>query len=275
MMMFRVLGPVEAVADSRTAQFKGRMQRSLMLLLLVNRGNLVQIESLIGELWPGVPPSGVVNALQAHVSRLRRRLEALEPAKPQLRLRNDAIGYRLMVDDDELDAAVFEQGIGRMRLEALSDPEGAGVELRRLLGLWRGPVFGGSTTSPVVQAVAARYEESRIAGYELLFDCELASRRHNYVVPELYQLVAQHPFKERFHQQLMTALYRAGRQNDALEVYQGLRRRLADDLGLEPSPTMRAFEEAVLNHDDVLWEDRTTDPRESRRMVQTGARPVS
>jgi SARP family transcriptional regulator, regulator of embCAB operon len=253
MLQFRVLGPIEVAAGSHTEHFKGRLQRSLLLVLLVNRGNLVQTESLIGEIWHGKHPGHVVNALQAHISRLRRRLQTLEGDSGPPRLLTDAVGYQLLVEDEELDAAVFERGVERIRAERTGDRAARALELRALLDLWCGPVFGGAVAGPLVQSVALRYEELRVSAFELLFDHELAMGQYHQIIPELYQLTAEHRFKERFHQQLIIALYRAGRQCDALEVYQCLRRDLAEDLGLVPSPAMRSFENAVLGHDRSLW----------------------
>jgi DNA-binding SARP family transcriptional activator len=280
MVMFRVLGPVEAASASKVEEFNGRLQRTLLLLLLVNRNNLVQTESLIGELWDGRHPGHVVNALHAHVSRLRRRLAALEPEREcdrererkgeyqgPPRLHTEAVGYQLSVADHELDAVVFEQGIERVRTSDYA-PALACLELRRLLGMWSGSVFGGgASASWTLQAAATRYAELRISGLELLFDHELTLGRYTAVIPELAQLVAEHPFKERFHWQLMIALYRAGRQNDALDVYRRLRHRLGEDLGLVPSPEMRAFERALIEHDRILWDERAQGPDALRRFA--------
>lgn len=274
MLLFAVLGPVEVQSETDVEEFNGRLQRTLLLLLLVYRNSLVQTESIINELWGGRQPAHDVNALHAHISRLRRRLAALEyghkraAAGREGRLRTDAIGYQLDVADHELDAIVFQQGIERVRGSAGTDPALDCLELRRLLGMWRGPVFGGGTYScSPLQAAALRCTELRISGFELLFDRELTLGRHLSVIPELFQLVAEHPFKERFHWQLMIALYRAGRQHDALDVYRRLRHRLGEDLGLEPSPGMRAFERALINHDQILWDHRAHEPDVLRRLV--------
>jgi DNA-binding SARP family transcriptional activator len=130
-------------------------------------------------------------------------------------------------------------------------------ELRDILALWRGPVLGGVIDGTAARAGATRYEELRLAALDLLYDCELRSGNHAAVIPELRDMVARHVFKERFYQQLMIALYRSGRQSEALAVYRDLSRRLTDELGLEPSPTMREYERAILDQDPALELPRT------------------
>lgn len=213
---------------------------------------MVLTETLIGELWAEQVPSHVENALQAHVSRLRGRLATLEPERTCVRLVTHPSGYQLLVEDDELDSAVFTRELERIRSEAAAGPAQRAKDLRRILALWRGPVLGGVTAGPLCQAATARYEESRMSALELLFDNELQNGNHANIIPELRELLSRYTYQERFGQQLMIALYRSGRQADALKVYRELWRKLTEELGLEPSPAMRDYERAVLNRDPLL-----------------------
>jgi hypothetical protein len=126
------------------------------------------------------------------------------------------------------------------------------VKLRSAVALWRGPVFGGPLGGPICQAAAARYEAARLVAVEMLFDLELRCGRHTEVIPELSELVESQSLNERFCEQLMVALYRSGRQADALKVYRRMRMRMDTDLGVEPSPTLRKYERAILAHDPAL-----------------------
>ncbi|MET9646252.1 AfsR/SARP family transcriptional regulator [Streptomyces syringium] len=251
MLNFRILGAIEVSSPVGSLRPKGALQRSLLTAFLANACKLVPTQALVNELWDCNPPERVENALQAHVSRLRRRLAALEPEISGPRLITHPSGYRLIIDDDELDIATFLNGLGRLRHQHGTAEQIAG-ETRALLALWRGPAFGGYAGGPISQAAASLYEESYLSALELLFDCELEAGNHQRIVPELRELLVKHPYKERFRQQLMVAFYRSGRQADALDVYRDLRHQLSDDLGLLPSPIMREYERAVLEQDPVL-----------------------
>ena len=252
MLTFRILGPLEMITEAHTLRPKGSLQSALLTTLLANARQLVPTDALIVELWGEEHPSRVENALQAHISRLRRRLSALEPDATESRLVTHASGYQLLVADEELDAADFISGLEEIRGRAHADPSGAVRRLRDLLDLWRGQAFGSLPLGPIRQAAAARYEESRVAALELLFEQELREGNHARIIPELRELLGRYKFQERFRQQLMVALYRSGRQADALNVYRELWHRLSEELGLEPSPTMRQYERAILDHDPSL-----------------------
>ncbi|HEX4725791.1 MAG TPA: AfsR/SARP family transcriptional regulator [Pseudonocardiaceae bacterium] len=252
MLTFRILGPLEISTPARTVRLRGSLQRGLLMVLLANARKIVSTESLITELWADTHPDNVENALHAHVSRLRQRLASYEPSSERSRLITYPSGYQLMVSDEELDACVFAARLDEIGGRRQDDPAAAVPELRLLLAMWRGQVFGGLAETPLCMAAGARYEELRLAALELLFDGELCAGNHLRIIPELREVLVEHSYKERFHQQLMIALYRSGRQADALDVYRELRRRLTDDLGIEPSPRMRGYERAVLDHDPVL-----------------------
>lgn len=252
MLSFRILGPLEIITETRVLRPKGSLQSALLTTLLASARQLVPTDALIVELWGEQHPARVENALQAHISRLRRRLSALELDSGESRLVTHASGYQLMVRDEELDASCFICGLEDIRGRAAADAAAAARRLRCLLGLWRGHAFGSLPVGPLRQAAAARYEESRVAALELLFEHELRDGNHAKIIPELRELLARYKFQERFRQQLMVALYRSGRQADALNVYRELWHRLSEELGLEPSPTMRQYERAILDHDPSL-----------------------
>lgn len=255
MMRFNILGEFEIQTPPRTVHPKGSMERVLLAVLLVSIRQVVPTAALIDELWGNHYPARVENALQAHVSRWRRRLAALEPEALGSRLITHPAGYQLLVDDDELDAATVTHQMERIRSHAECDPHRTVTELRSLLKLWRGPTLVGVTCGPICRAAAIRYDELRIAAWEMLFDAELRSGNHARMIPEIQDVLARHSFNERFWQQFIVALYRSGRQVDALNVYRNLRHRLTEELGLEPSPAMRNYERAILAQDPRLNAD--------------------
>lgn len=251
-LRFSILGPLEVRSETTTYRPRGSLQCRLLLALLANARKLVLIEMLMDEVWPEETPARAENALQAHISRWRHRLNELSPGED--RLITHSSGYQLLVSDDEIDAPGFVSGVERVRNDsrAEADPAWAAQELRSLLALWRGPMLGGMSGGPICRATMAMHEESRLAALELLYDYELRSGNHTKVIGELVELLTQYTFKERFRQQLMIALYRSGRQADAINVYRELWHKLADELGLEPSPAMREYERAVLEQNPAL-----------------------
>jgi DNA-binding SARP family transcriptional activator len=224
----------------------------LLAALLVNTGRLVMAHSLVSELWGDNPPGNAENALQAHVSRLRRKLTKAEPNLRTSRVVSLPSGYRLLAKSDEVDADQFMVEVTQVRARPDLDPGDAIQRLRDALSLWRGPAFGGDLTSFICQAAAIRYEEHRASALELLFEKELQIGRHAQVIAELSEYVESESLNERLCAQLMVALYRAGRQTDALALYRRIRTRLADELGIEPCPTLRDCELAILSHDPKL-----------------------
>jgi SARP family transcriptional regulator, regulator of embCAB operon len=218
----------------------------------MNEARAVSNESLIAELWGEDPPAHGPNALQAHVSRLRRVLAKLDQSG-EVRLRGVSSGYLLELGDrSSLDAHRFSRILSAIQQEPNLSPAEMNRKLLSALDIWRGPIFGGPLGGPICQAAATRLEEARAAALDLYFDNELKLGNHAKVIPELYELAESNSFNERLCEQLMVALYRAGRQTDALSTYQEMRRRMNEDLGVEPSPTLRMFEQAVLEHDPAL-----------------------
>jgi DNA-binding SARP family transcriptional activator len=252
MLRFCILGTLQIISDDRTFRPRGSLQRRLLLTLLINARKLVLTDSLIEEVWQDQLPARVENALQAHVSRLRQVFRLLEPVAVDSRLVTHPSGYQLLARDEELDSTVFASGLERIKSQVDRDPAVAVGELRDILALWQGPLLGGVIGGPACQAAAVRHGESRLAALELLLDCELQAGNHVRVIGELRELLVQYPFQERFWQQIIIALCRSGRQRDALNIYRDLWHRLAEELGLEPSPAMREYERAIIEQDTEL-----------------------
>src|SRR5215468_11227520 len=218
---FGVLGPLEVVRCGRAVPLGGPRQRAVLALLLVEANRVVSMDRLGEDVWGGDPPDGWVISVQTYVFRLR---QALEPG----RARGDAggvlvtsgRGYLLRAGREQVDAAVFEDRFtaGRAALDAGRHAEAAET-LRAALGLWRGPVLADLADYAFTRPVAARLEELRLAGLEARIDADLALGRHDQLTGELEHLAGERPLRERLHSQLMLALYRCGRQAEALAAY--------------------------------------------------------
>lgn len=251
-MTFVYLGALECWLGRRQVEIRGSSQRTLLAALLAANSKPVSVDALVEELWGADPPARVENALQAHVSRLRRKLHCAG-ATNSVSLSSLPSGYRLTVPEEDVDATVFMRVLKEVRSQPNMDATTATAKLRSAVALWRGSVFGGSLGGPICQAAAARHEAARLVAIELLFDLELRCGRHTEVIPELSELVESPSLNERFCEQLMVALYRSGRQTEALEVYRRMRTRMDVDLGVEPSPALRNYERAILAHDPALY----------------------
>ena len=245
---FRVLGPVEARADGRPLQVAGSRQRALLALLLLRRGAPVSRERIVDDLWGEQDPKGSVNTVQVAVSRLRR---ALGPDAE--RLVTTPQGYRLHVEPGELDLDRFEAlcDEGRRAL-ATGVAERAADRLRAALAEWRGPPLSDVSFEPFAQPEVVTLESLHAAALEDRIEADLLAGRHGELVPELEALVARHPFRERLRGQLMLALYRVGRQSDALAAYREAVRTLDAELGLRPWPELERLERAILAQDPAL-----------------------
>jgi DNA-binding SARP family transcriptional activator len=240
---FRILGPLEVVERGRTLALGGPRQRALLALLLTRANEVVSADRLIDELWPEGPPTTAGNALQYHVSQLRK---ALAPAEVVL---TQEPGYLVRVGPDELDLSRFE----RLVQESQSaSPQLAASLLREALALWRGEALGDLADEAFAELEIQRLEELRLHALERRIEADLSLGRHGDVVAELEGLTRRHPLRERLRAQLMRALYGSGRQADALEVYRQTRSLLVDELGIEPSPALQKLEQAVLRHDPSL-----------------------
>ena len=245
-MDFRILGPVEARLDGRTLELGGSRQRALLALLLLARGAPVSRDRLVEELWSG-DSSGRVKSLHVAVSRLRRALVE------QTRLATTPDGYRLLLEPGELDLDRFAASCdeGRRALAA-GEPARASARLRAAMQEWRGPPLAGVAFEPFAQAEAVTLEAQQAAALEDRIEADLMCGGHAELVAELEVLVARHPLRERLRGQLMRALYRAGRQGDALAVYRETVQALDAELGLRPSPELEQLERAILVHDPNL-----------------------
>jgi class 3 adenylate cyclase len=244
-MEYRVLGSLEVLDGSgQRVPLGGTMQQTVLGSLLLRAGRTVPLSRLVDELWDQ-PPETAAKTVQVYVSRLRR---LLSPGAIESR----AGGYALLIDGDRLDLTQFERlaDEGRTALSA-AESERAATLLREALALWRGPALGG-LTAEALRREAERLEESRLEALEDRVEADLRCGRAREVVAELRALVAEHPFRERLCGQLMRALYAAGRQAEALEVYRATRALLDEELGLEPGADLRELERRMLSHDPEL-----------------------
>jgi DNA-binding SARP family transcriptional activator len=250
-MEFVVLGPLEVRVEGNTVALGGAKQRALLAVLLLHAGEVVSAERLVDELWGEEPPPSAAHTVQVFVSRLRKAFAEAGAERQPLETR--APGYALRFEAGELDLHRFEALVrrGREELEA-GDARAAAGAFREALALWRGPPLADFAYERFAQTAIARLEELRLAAVTERIKADLALGRHQELVGEIEELVAGHPLHERFYGQLMLALYRCGRQADALEVYQQARRTLVEELGIDPSPTLHNLERRILVHDPDL-----------------------
>lgn len=245
-----VLGGLKVAVGGRTLSIGGRRQRALLAFLALHANEVVSSDRIIEALWGETPTPTARASVRVAVSKLRRQLAEAGAAGI---LASEPTGYVLRLESDELDALRFatlaEQG--RTALAA-GDPERAAELLREALALWTGPALSDVIYEPFAATAAARLEEERLAATESRIDAELALGHQGELVGELESLVAAHPLREPLTARLMLALYRCGRQAEALEAYRLLRRRLHDELGLDPSPDLRELEQSILRQDPGL-----------------------
>jgi predicted ATPase/DNA-binding winged helix-turn-helix (wHTH) protein len=269
-MEFRILGSLEVFDGGRRLELGASKQRQLLAILLVRANEIVSVDRLTEDLWAGEPPATAGKGLQVHLSRLRKALG-----------REDVIvtrggGYCLVATDEEIDALWFEQlsTRGRDRL-ASGDVQGAVDDLRAALKLWRGPALAEFAYEPFAQAEISRLEELRLVALEDRIAAEIKLGLGGVLVPELEALVREHPLRERVRGQLMLALYRTGRQAEALEVYQKTRGILVEELGIEPSAELKVLEKRILAQDPMLLAPREpTAPPPGEMRIRTRSLPV-
>jgi DNA-binding SARP family transcriptional activator/pimeloyl-ACP methyl ester carboxylesterase len=250
---FRILGPLEVLRDVTPLDLGPPRQRAVLVALLLRYNRVVATGQLLEELWGGDSSSGSRHSLQVHVANLRKVLEPDAGRGENRLLVTKAPGYAMMIEPDTLDSAVFEQLTTEARAHAaVGDAETTARLLRAALGLWRGSALADVALEEFATRDADRLEEARIVATEDLIDAELALHRHFTLVGEIEQLVNIHPLRERLWAQLMLALYRSGRQAEALRAYERLRTTLRDELGVEPSRELRDLETAVLEQSPQL-----------------------
>lgn len=242
-MDYRILGPVE-VDDGSTPLPLPASLLALLTLLLLHANEVVSADRLREELWGDDQPGSGAAALQVRVSQLRK---ALGPGAE--RLRTQPPGYMLDVGPRELDLDRFVRLVDGT---AAAEPTAAAASLREALALWRGPALANLAYEEFAQPAIHRLEELRVAALERRVDADLALGRHVELVPELEALVSEHPFRERPRAQLMLALYRSGRQAEALDAYRAARETLVAEIGIEPGPELRELEQAILRQDPAL-----------------------
>jgi DNA-binding SARP family transcriptional activator len=240
---FGLLGPLDVRDGELSIELPKRKPRALLGALLLRVGETVSTDRLVEALWGERPPRTARDALQNNVVVLRKALG------PEVLL-TQGTGYVLDVRRDQIDVARFDDLLGKAR--ATDETEERARTLREALTLWRGPALADLVYEPFAALEAPRLDALRLAATQDLVDAELELGQASDLVPELEALIQEHPFDERLCGQLMLALYRSGRQADALECYRAARRLLADELGLEPGPTLRELEQAILRHDDHL-----------------------
>jgi DNA-binding SARP family transcriptional activator len=247
---FRLLGPLEVYDGGRAVAIGGGKRRALLALLVLHGNEVVSADRLIDELWGAQPPPTAGKGLQVYVSQLRKELAPRDNGQI---LATRSNGYVLRVRPDEVDVQRFERALmSGERALAAGEPDRAAQRLREGLALWRGPPLADFTYEPFAQQEIARLEELRLVALEQRIDADLALGRHAQVVGELEALLREHPLRERVRAQLMLALYRCGRQAEALETYRDGQRLMSRELGLEPGPALRELEGKILAHDPEL-----------------------
>jgi DNA-binding SARP family transcriptional activator len=255
---FRILGPLDVVEGGESLPLGGSRQRALLALLLTRANEVVSADRLIDELWGEQPPQNAANALQYHVSQLRK---ALAP--------NDVVvtqepGYLIRIGSNDLDLLRFERLVDEAQRAA---PDAAARLLLEALELWRGPPLVDLAHESFVQTEMLRLDELRLRALELRFDAELALGRNAELVGDLEVLVRENPLRERLRAALMRALYGASRQADALNVYRQTRAMLMDELGIEPGPELQELERAILRQDPGLAQGAVAVPAPRRAIV--------
>ncbi|WP_407987782.1 AfsR/SARP family transcriptional regulator [Kitasatospora sp. CMC57] len=263
-LRFRILGPleIEGAAGPGVSYTPGAAKvRGVLGALLVNANGTVSVDSLIDELWQDDPPRTATTTLQVYVSQLRKIFRRAAPENGTPVLLTQPRGYRIRIDADQLDLTTFE-GLyqrGREALEA-GDHASAAELQGRALALWRGPLLGDTPHGPLLDAASARLLEARTAALEQRILADLQLGRHRDLIPELRSLVEEFPLREELHGQLMLALYRAGRQAEALRAYGALRRTLVNELGIEPGAQVQLLHQRILAGDRQLASPEPTGP---------------
>jgi DNA-binding SARP family transcriptional activator len=250
---YRLLGPLEVWDGDAPLNLGGAKQRALLALLLLNSNRVLPTERLIEELWGETPPDTAANAVQVYVANLRKILQPGRlPGAASDVIVTRAPGYLIRVMSDDVDLMHFERLTADARRALTSDPETASTLLRQALALWRGPALADVVFEGPARGDITRLEELHLSALEDRIQADLDLGRHAALVGELTGLVAAHSVRERLHAQLMLALYRSGRQAEALKAYRDARTMLVEELGIDPSPELQSLEKAILQQDPAL-----------------------
>ena len=244
-MEFRLLGPLEATDGDGALPLGGPKQRTVLALLLLQANHVVTAERLIDAIWGDDPPDTARNTLQTYIRHLRKAVGAD-------RIQHRSAGYMLEVSADEVDLLRFDALVEEAKRLSASDLPGAAGTLREALGLWRGPALDDLADQASLRSDIARLEELRMAATEDRIAADLALGGHRELIPELEALIGRHPFRERLWGQLMVALYRSGRQGDALAAFHRAREVLTEELGIDPSPELQRLQDQILRQDSIL-----------------------
>ncbi|MFI1568927.1 BTAD domain-containing putative transcriptional regulator [Streptomyces sp. NPDC020490] len=256
-MRIQLLGPLNAEVKGGSIVPTAGKPRQILALLALYPGRVVPISTLMEELWASTPPQSALTTLQTYILQLRRRIGAAmgtgssHAVKDVLATRHG--GYLLQIPGERVDVHEYEKLV-REGQEAFGagDNQVSADRFRAALDLWRGQTLVDIKLGPVLEIEAMRLEESRLVTVERRIDADLRLGRHTEVIAELRELTARHPRHEGLHSQVMVALYRSGRQSAALDVYRGLRARLIEELGVEPSPQLQRLHQAMLSVDPML-----------------------
>ncbi|KUN16070.1 SARP family transcriptional regulator [Streptomyces corchorusii] len=244
---FRLLGPLEIRTGDRINTLAGARQRTLLAVLLVDSGRPLPVEQLYNHLWGEAPPPTVGNSLQAHVYRLRRTLQQISDPATGPRLLTRPSGYVLELNEATVDVDIFHQSITRARSLMRRDPIAAHSLFEEALSLWQGDPLQDVIQGPTCRSVALQLKEEYLTAMEDKLSLGIDIADPVRTIGELKRMSMAHPWRERITELLMLALYRAGRQAEALETYNSARRRLVDELGIEPSVQLRERLQEILN----------------------------
>lgn len=251
-MEFGVLGPLEVRTPEAAIEIRRGLPRTILTYLATRPGETVTTDALMDTLWGDDQPVNPANALQTQVSYLRKRLATHTSTQPIVTRPG---GYSLDVAREAVDAHRFEQAVRSVSRTESTDAPSRSKALEAIddaLALWRGPALADALGEAFALSESARLEELRLTAFELRHDLALALGRHRDIVGDISALIADHPLRERLHEQLMLALYRTGRQADALRAFENARRLLADQIGIDPGPELRELERRILDHDPAL-----------------------
>lgn len=252
MIQFRALGEVAALVDGERLALGGQRQRRLLAMLLIHRNTTVSTDRLVEAVFAGEPTDAAATTMRSYIARIRRVVGGHDPLVAVV---TQAPGYRLDVPDELFDVALFEAAVAEAeRCLARGDPESARRAAIDAIDRWAGDPYPEFDDEMWALPEAQRLRELQLVAADRRIEADLAVGRAREAVPEIERLVREHPMREGFRAHLMTALYRSGRQADALAAYQQYRTELAEELGLEPSPSLADLERRILNHDPALAE---------------------